>query len=103
MIAGNERDPAEPYALTPTIVQILRVLAVLRLLPRAVVGTASFAGLREGELRGLEGRDCTGVRGVGVPLGGGSSRSPVALLPVLQLWIQHFAEYGGQADRPSTH
>lgn len=39
---------------------ILRILEVLPLLPRAVVGTASFAGLREGELRGLEWSDYTG-------------------------------------------
>jgi integrase len=58
MIPGNARDPAETYAYN--LVQILRILEVLPLLPRAVVGTASFAGLREGELRGLEWPDYTG-------------------------------------------
>lgn len=40
--------------------QILHILNVLPLLPKAVVATASFAGLREGELRGLEWQDYTG-------------------------------------------
>jgi integrase len=34
--------------------QILQILDVLPLLPKAVVATASFVGLREGELRGVE-------------------------------------------------
>jgi integrase len=32
----------------------LRIIELLPLLPKAVVATASFAGLREGELRGVE-------------------------------------------------
>jgi integrase len=36
------------------------MLDVLPLLPKAVIATASFAGLREGELRGLEWTDYTG-------------------------------------------
>ena len=58
MIPGNARNPEETYAYN--LVQILRILDVLPLLSKAVVGTASFAGLREGELRGLEWPDYTG-------------------------------------------
>ena len=45
-------EPGEAYAYN--LVQILRILEVLPLLPKAAVATASFAGLREGELRGVE-------------------------------------------------
>jgi len=58
MIPGNARDARETYAYN--LVQILRILDVLPLHPRAIVATASFAGLREGELRGLEWGDYTG-------------------------------------------
>lgn len=37
--------------------QILRILDLLPLLPKAVVATAAFVGLREGELRGVEWSD----------------------------------------------
>ena len=45
-------EPGEAYAYN--LVQILRILEVLPLSPKAAVATASFAGLREGELRGVE-------------------------------------------------
>jgi integrase len=41
--------------------QILRILDVLPLLPKAAVATASFVGLREGELRGVEWQDYNGT------------------------------------------
>jgi hypothetical protein len=41
--------------------QILRILDVLPLLPKATVATAAFVGLREGELRGLEWQDYNGT------------------------------------------
>lgn len=58
MLPSSARDPEETYAYN--LVQILQILDLLPLLPRAVVGTASFAGLRVGELRGLEWPDYTG-------------------------------------------
>jgi integrase len=58
MIPRRAREPEETYAYN--LIQILRILDVLPLLPKAVVATASFAGLREGELRGLEWTDYTG-------------------------------------------
>ena len=51
-IPSNAREPIETYAYN--LSQICRILEVLPLLPKAVVATASYAGLREGELRGLE-------------------------------------------------
>jgi len=57
-IPRNAREPGETYAYNLT--QIRRILEILPLLPNAVVATASFAGLREGELCGLEWPDYTG-------------------------------------------
>jgi integrase len=51
-IPSNARGPGETYAYNLT--EICQILEVLPLLPKAVVATASFAGLRKGELRGLE-------------------------------------------------
>ena len=56
-IPRNAREAGETYAYNLT--QIRCILEILPLLPKAVVATASFAGLREGELRGLEWTDYT--------------------------------------------
>ncbi len=52
LIPNSARESGETYAYK--LAQILRILNVLPLLPKAVVATASLAGLREGEPRGLE-------------------------------------------------
>ena len=57
-IPSNAREPRETYAYN--LNQICRVLESLPLLPKASVATAAFAGLREGELRGLEWTDYEG-------------------------------------------
>lgn len=57
-IPRNAREPGETFAYN--LSQIRHILDVLPLLPKAVIATASFAGLREGELRGLEWPDYTG-------------------------------------------
>jgi len=57
-IPRNAREPGETFAYN--LNQIRRILDVLPLLPKAVIATASFAGLRAGELRGLEWPDYTG-------------------------------------------
>jgi hypothetical protein len=57
-IPRNAREARETFAYS--LAQIYRVLNILPLLPKAVIATASFAGLREGELRGLEWADYTG-------------------------------------------
>src|SRR6266436_3871943 len=54
----NAREARETFAYS--LAQIYRILNILPLLPKAVIATASFAGLREGELRGLEWPDYSG-------------------------------------------
>ena len=57
-IPRNAREARETFAYNLT--QIRSILNVLSLLPKAAIATASFAGLREGELRGLEWSDFAG-------------------------------------------
>jgi integrase len=57
-IARSAREPGETYAYNLT--QIRCILEPLPLSAKAVVAAASFAGLRKGELRGLEWLDYTG-------------------------------------------
>jgi integrase len=57
-IPRNAREPGDTFAYN--LAQIRRILHILPLLPKAVIATAAFAGLREGELRGLEWPDYTG-------------------------------------------
>ena len=57
-IPGNAREPAETYAYNLT--EICGILDLLPVLPKAVVATAAYAGLRRGELRGLEWADYRG-------------------------------------------
>jgi integrase len=58
-IPSNAHEPGETYAYN--LNQICRILDSLPLLPKAVVATAAYAGLREGELRGLEWTDYQGA------------------------------------------
>jgi integrase len=90
MSPGKAREPEKTYAYN--LVQILRILDVLPLLPKAVVATASFAGLREGELRELEWPDYQGeLLAVNRSLWNGivnrpktrASRQPVPVIPKL--------------------
>lgn len=55
-IADREQHSKANSQLT----QICRILEYLPLLPKAVVATAAYAGLRKGELRGLEWTDYAG-------------------------------------------
>jgi integrase len=57
-IPRNAREARETFAYSLT--QTRSILSVLPLLPKAAIATASFAGLREGELRGLEWPDFAG-------------------------------------------
>lgn len=54
-IPSNTREPGETFAYN--LKQICLILDSLPLLPKAVVATAAFAGLREGELKGLDWTD----------------------------------------------
>ena len=55
MIPERAKRPSETFAYD--LATIFQILEALPLLPKAVVATASFAGLREGELKGLEWQD----------------------------------------------
>lgn len=57
-IPSNGREPGQTYAYK--LVQICRILEALPILPKAIVAMASYAGLREGELRGIEWTDYVG-------------------------------------------
>jgi len=59
MIPSKAREPGETFAYNLT--QILQILDILPLLPKSAVAMASFAGLREGELRGVQWPDYTGT------------------------------------------
>jgi integrase len=106
MIPGSARDPRETFAYN--LVQILQILDFLPLLPRAVVGTASFAGLREGELRGLEWPDYTGEtlsvnrsiwKGIVNQPKTRASRQPVPVIPSLAKILD---EYRASMRNPKT-
>jgi integrase len=106
MIPGIAREPEETYAYN--LVQILRILEVLPLLPKAVVATAAFAGLREGELRGLEWPDYTGGqlavnrsiwKGVVNQPKTRASRQPVPVIPKLAKIMD---EYRASMHKPTT-
>ena len=58
LLPSKAREAKETFAY---VSQILQILHVLPLLPKAAVATASFVGLREGELRGVEWRDYNGT------------------------------------------
>jgi integrase len=51
-IPRNARESDETFAYE--LAQICRILEFLPLFPKAIIATAAFAGLRRGELRGLE-------------------------------------------------
>src|ERR1700730_5700775 len=59
LLPSRVREAKETFAYD--LSQILQILDVLPLLPKAVVATASFVGLREGELRGVEWPDYNGT------------------------------------------
>jgi integrase len=59
LLPSKAREAKETFAYD--LSQILRILDVLPLLPKAAVATASFVGLREGELRGIEWQDYSGT------------------------------------------
>jgi integrase len=106
MIPGKARDPEETYAYN--LVQILRILQILPLLPKAAVAIASLAGLREGELCGLEWPDYKGeVLAVNRSVWKGvvnrpktrTSQQPVPVIPKLAKLLN---EYRASMGNPPT-
>ena len=59
LIPWDARESGETHAYDLT--QVLQILDVLPILTKSLVATAAFAGLRQGELRGLEWTDYTGT------------------------------------------
>lgn len=59
LIPSRPREAKETFAYD--LSQVLRILDVLPLLPKAAVATAAFVGLREGELRGIRWEDYSGT------------------------------------------
>jgi integrase len=59
LIPRHARQPGETHAYD--LGQVLQVLDLLPILAKSLVATAAFAGLRQGELRGLEWTDYTGT------------------------------------------
>ncbi len=104
-IPSNAREPRETYAYN--LAQIRRILEFLPLLPKAVVAAASYAGLREGELRGLEWPDYTGGalnvcrsvwKGVTNKPKTSASAKPV---PVIRQLAEILDEYRNSVGNPS--
>ncbi|MGA7631867.1 MAG: tyrosine-type recombinase/integrase [Terriglobales bacterium] len=58
LIPMHAREPGQTHAYD--LGQVLEILDLLPLLAKSLVATAAFAGLRHGELRGLEWTDYTG-------------------------------------------
>jgi integrase len=58
LIPMHAREPGQTHAYD--LGQVLEILDRLPLLAKSLVATAAFAGLRHGELRGLEWSDYTG-------------------------------------------
>jgi integrase len=58
LIPRLAREPGQTHAYD--LGQVLKILDLLPLLAKSMVATAAFAGLRQGELRGLEWTDYTG-------------------------------------------
>ena len=59
LIPRRAKEPGETHAYD--LAQVLQILDRLPLLERSLVATAAFAGLRQGELRGLEWTDYMGT------------------------------------------
>jgi integrase len=58
LVPRHAREPGQTHAYD--LDQILQILDLLPLLAKSLVATAAFAGLRQGELRGLEWNDYKG-------------------------------------------
>lgn len=59
LIPRHAKEPSETHAYD--LYQVLQVIERLPLLEKSLVAAAAFAGLRQGELRGLEWTDYTGT------------------------------------------
>lgn len=105
-IPRNAREPGETFAYSLT--EIRSILDVLPLLPKAVIATASFAGLREGELRGLEWTDYKGDalsvnRSIWKSVvNGPKTRASAKAVPVIRQLAEILETYRLSMGNPST-
>lgn len=105
-IPGNAREPAETYAYNLT--EISRVLDLLPLLPKAVVATAAFTGLRRSELCGLEWTDYgSGVLNVNRSVWQGEvnkpkTRASAKPVPVIRQLAEILEEYRVSIGNPQS-
>ena len=106
LIPWDAREPGETHAYD--LSQVLQILDRLPLLVKSLVATAAFAGLRLGELRGLEWADYTGTeltinrsiwRSVVSPPKTRASRNSVPVIPAL---AEILDEYRRSIGNPET-
>ena len=106
LIPWDAREPGETHAYDLT--QVLQILDRLPLLIKSLVATAAFAGLRLGELRGLEWTDYNGTeltinrsiwRTVVNPPKTRASRNSVPVIPAL---AEILDEYRRSVGNPET-
>ena len=106
LIPWDAREPGETHAYD--LSQVLQILDRLPLLVKGLVATAAFAGLRLGELRGLEWTDYTGTeltinrsiwRSVVSPPKTRASRNSVPVIPAL---AEILDEYRRSIGNPET-
>lgn len=106
LIPRHAREPRRTHAYD--LSQVSRILTVLPLLAKTLIATAAFAGLRRGELRGLEWSDYTGTtltisrsiwRSVVSPPKTLASRDSVPVIPRLAALLE---EYRRSVGNPQT-
>ncbi len=106
LIPWDAREPGETHAYDLT--QVLQILDRLPLIAKGLVATAAFAGLRLGELRGLEWTDYIGAeltinrsiwRSVISPPKTRASRNSVPVIPAL---AEILDEYRRSMGNPET-
>jgi integrase len=106
VLIPDAREPGETHAYD--LMTICRILGVLPPLPKATIATASFAGLREGELKGLRWEDYIGnelqvnrsiwKNVVNAPKTRASKKS----VPVIPELAAILGEYRASMGRPAT-
>jgi integrase len=105
-IPRNAREARETFAYS--LAQIYRILNILPLLSKAVIAPASFAGLRGGELRGLEWTDYTGdALSVNRSIwknfvNGPKTRASAQAVPVIRRLAEILDAYGLSMGSPKT-
>ena len=105
LIPWDAREPGETHAYDLT--QVLQILDRLPLLVKSLVATAAFAGLRLGELRGLEWTDYTGTelainrsiwRSVVSAPKTRASRNSVPVIPALAEILDEYRRFMGNPE-----